>query len=111
MNKQTNPNGYNLLCEWVKRQTQLAGQPADILEKIPVENLVDVILNTQGRVLYDFLSDHNIHTGVWPVEDTITGTTVWKWRVIGKSPTVESSTLTRKEAETKVFEEGMKRLG
>lgn len=110
MNKQSHPLSYQLLTDWIKKQSKIAGQPQELLDKLPVENMTDMVLSSNGQVLREFLDEQRVYTGVWPVEDTTTGTVVWKWKVVGKGPTTDSSCLTRKEAETKVFEEGMKRL-
>lgn len=110
MTKDTHPKSYHLLSEWIKEQSKLSGQPPEILEKIPVENMVSMVLQTNGRVLVDWLQDHGILTGVWPIDDVSSGKVVWRWKVMGGTPTVESTNTTRKEAEERCVLEGVNRL-
>ena len=97
------PKTYELLNKWIIGNLKAQRQSADIVNALPTEKVIDMVLNTQGRMLFDFYDEHNLQIGIWY------GKLGWKYRVEGDIP-IEGNAPTRKEAETKAFEEALNRL-
>ena len=109
MNKELYPKTYKRLGEWVASQMRIPNQ-AEVLAAIPTETIAEMAISTRSKALYQFFDDNQVYAGIWPVNDVTTSKLVWKWKVVGKAPDVESSTGSREESEDKCFEESFKRL-
>lgn len=60
INKTQYPKCYKELGTWITKQSQLHNQPAEMLQAIPVDNMVDIVFHQEGKVIHEFLQDHYI---------------------------------------------------
>lgn len=104
IDKSKYPKATKVLGEWILKKAKLYGQSAEVLQQVPVENMVDMVLGADGRVLYEFLDDYHLQCGVICMADG-----QWKWRVNDIHP-MEGFATSRVEAESKVYNEGLLRL-
>lgn len=105
MTKEQFPKSHSLLAQYMMKQLNMHSKAAEIQAVIPAETMADIAMSTEGDILTKFLDDHQLYTGVWCL-----GKDIWKWRIDDQLVPMESSASSRKEAQSKVYEEGFKRL-
>lgn len=103
--KELYPRTYQLLNDWLSSKVNTLGAnlPVKITDVVTPEVLVDTVIKTNGGILYEAFDDYNLYPSVRKSEMG------WKWRIEGSFP-MEGNAGSRKEAESKAFEECAKRL-
>lgn len=104
--KESHPKSFELFKSYVKTkglQVITKKLPAEFIDNIVNDNMISLSLANYSRDLYDFFDTQGIIISVWNPGQG------WKYRVADNFP-IESSAISRKQAEEAAFVEAFNRL-
>lgn len=106
--QETYPKFYRMVSDWINSKSQMQGITPEMSKLLDPTKMVDMIVKTNARALYDILDDHGVHVGVWHSGDG------WRYNVhaiTGAKWNVADSHIggnTRMETEGIAFEQAAK---